>query len=205
MLYGDIIYSDGNTKSSDSGSLFEFGTTAREIKKTKISYKDKPAIPITFRTSMNKYVTLLDQKLQPFGAESYVLNNTSTTVALHNSNDTTFYILGNKIERSNGAIDYDTDQSEDSSNKESVIFDTSWIQTESDAKDLAEWIKSSVLNKGRFVDMSVFGNPLISAGDIVKINYPVLGMTEESGKYIVTKCTLDYKEGLTTSISCRAI
>lgn len=204
MLYGDIIYRDGNTKSSDSGNLFEFGTTAREIKKTKISYEDRPAIPITFRTSLNKYVTILDQKLQPFGAESYVLNNTSTTVALDDSNNTSFYVLGNSVQRS-GVIDYDTDQSEDSSNKESVVFESSWIQTEDDAKKLAEWIKSSVLNKGRFVDMSVFGNPLISAGDIVKINYPVLGMTEESGKYIVTKCTLDYREGLTTSISCRAI
>lgn len=204
MLYGDIIYNDGNTRSDNSGKLFEFGSTAREIKKTKISYDDRPSIPITFRTSLNKYVTLLDQKLQPFGAESYVLNNTSTTVALDNSNDTSFYVLGNSIQRS-GVIDYDTDQSEDSANKESVIFDSSWIQTEDDAKQLADWIKSSVLNKGRFVDMTVFGNPLISAGDIVKINYPVLGMTEAVGKYIVTKCTLEYREGLTTSISCRAI
>ena len=204
MLYGDIIYNDGNTRSDNSGKLFEFGSTAREIKKTKISYDDRPSIPITFRTSLNKYVTLLDQKLQPFGAESYVLNNTSTTVALDNSNDTSFYVLGNSIQRS-GVIDYDTDQSEDSGNKESVIFDSSWIQTEDDAKQLADWIKSSVLNKGRFVDMTVFGNPLISAGDIVKINYPVLGMTEAAGKYIVTKCTLEYREGLTTSISCRAI
>jgi hypothetical protein len=204
MLYGDIIYRDGNTVSDNSGALFEFGTTAREIKKTKISYEDRPAIPITFRTSLNKYVTILDQKLQPFGAESYVLNNTSTTVALDDSNSTSFYVLGNSIQRS-GAIDYDTDQSTDSSNKESVIFDSVWIQKESDAKSLAEWIKSNALNKGRFVDMTVFGNPIISAGDIVQINYPILGITTSSNKYIVTKCTIEYREGLTTTISCRAI
>jgi hypothetical protein len=112
--------------------------------------------------------------------------------------------LGNSIQRS-GVIDYDTDQSTDSGNKESVIFDSSWIQSEEDAKLLAEWIKSNILNKGKFVEMQVFGNPTISAGDLVKINYPVLGMTESSNKYIVTKCTLDYREGLSTSISCRAI
>jgi hypothetical protein len=61
------------------------------------------------------------------------------------------------------------------------------------------------LNKGRVVEMSVFGNPLISAGDMVSISYPILGMTELNNKYIVTKCTLEYREGLTTSISCRAI
>jgi hypothetical protein len=204
MLYGDIIYNDGNTSSDNSGKVFEFGTTAREIKKTKISYDDRPAKPIMFRTSLNKYVTVLDQKLQPFGAESYVLNNSSVTVALDDSNNTSFYVLGNSIVRS-GFIDYDTDQSEDSSNKDAVVFQSSWIQTSQDAEKLANWIKSTVLNKGRLVDMTVFGNPLISAGDIVKISYPILGMTESSNKYIVTKCTIEYREGLTTSISCRAI
>jgi hypothetical protein len=204
MLFGDIKYNDGNTKPNNSGSLFEFGTTAREIKKTKISYDDRPAKPIGFKTSLNKYVTVLDQKIQPFGAESYVLNTSSVTVPLDDNNNTSFYVLGNSIQRS-GFIDYDTDPSKDSSNQEPVIFQSTWIQSEADAKKLAEWIKASVLNKGKFVEMSVFGNPLISAGDIVKINYPILGMTESSNKYIVNRCTLEYREGLTTSISCRAI
>jgi len=204
MLYGDIIYNDGDTKPDKSGSLFEFGTTAREIKKTKISYDDRPAKPIGFKTSLNKYAVVLDQKIQPFGAEGYVLNTSSVTVPLDDNNNTSFYVLGNSIQRS-GFIDYDTDQSEDSSNKEPVIFQSTWIQSEADAKRLAEWIKTSVLNKGKFIEMNVFGNPLISAGDIVNISYPILGMTESSGKYIVNRCTLEYREGLTTSISCRAI
>ena len=206
MLFGDIKYNDGNTntKPDNSGPLFEFGTTAREIKKTKISYDDRPAKPIGFKTSLNKYVAVLNQKIQPFGAESYVLNTSSVTVPLDDNNNTSFYVLGNSIQRS-GFIDYDTDPSKDSSNQEPVIFQSTWIQLEADAKKLAEWIKSSVLNKGKFVEMNVFGNPLISAGDIVKINYPILGMTESSNKYIVNRCTLEYREGLTTSISCRAI
>ena len=204
MLYGDLIYNDGDTAPDQSGSMFEFGTTAREIRKVKISYDDRPAIPIQFRTSMNKYATVLDQRLQPFTAETYILNNTSTSVVLDDSNYTSFYVLGNSIRRS-GVIDYDTDQSSDSENKESVIFDSSWIQSEEDAKSLAEWIKANSLNKGRYVDMNVFGNPILSAGDIITINYPVLGMTESSAKYIVTRCSLEYAEGVNTSISCRAI
>ena len=204
MLYGDLIYNDGDAVPDQSGAMFEFGTTAREIRKVKISYDDRPAIPIQFRTSMNKYATVLDQRLQPFTAETYVLNNTSTSIVLDDSNYTSFYVLGNSIQRS-GVIDYDTDQSSDSENKESVIFDSSWIQSEEDAKALAEWIKSNSLNKGKFVDLTVFGNPILSAGDIVSINYPILGITESSGKYIVTRCSLDYAEGVSTSISCRAI
>jgi hypothetical protein len=206
MLFGDLIYNAGETAADENGALFEFGTTAREIRKVKESYDDesRPAVPITFRTALNKYVKILDQRLQPFGAEAYVLNNTSTTVVLDDSNNTSFYVLGNSIRRS-GAIDYDTDQSEDSSNKEFVVFESSWIQSEEDAKTLADWIKSSVLNKGRFVDIEVFGNPLISAGDIVNIKYPVLGMSETDTKYLVVRCSLQYSEGVTTTLSCRAI
>jgi hypothetical protein len=204
MLYGDLIYNNGDTVADQSGFMFEFGTTAREIRKIKQPYEDRPAVPIQVRTSLNKYVKVLDQRLQPFSAEAYILNNTSSSVVLHDNNYTSLYILGNKIQRSN-PIDYDTDQSTDSENKESVIFDSSWIQSEEDAKNLAEWIKSNSLNKGRFVDMTVFGNPILSAGDIVTINYPILGLTESSDKYIVTRCTLDYSEGVSTVISCRAI
>jgi hypothetical protein len=204
MLYGDLIYNNGDTVADQSGFMFEFGTTGREIRKIKQPYEDRPAVPIQVRTSLNKYVKVLDQRLQPFSAEAYILNNTSSSVVLHDNNYTSLYILGNKIQRSN-PIDYDTDQSTDSENKESVIFDSSWIQSEEDAKNLAEWIKSNSLNKGRFVDMTVFGNPILSAGDIVTINYPILGLTESGDKYIVTRCTLDYSEGVSTVISCRAI
>lgn len=206
MLYGDIIYNDGNTSVDQSGSIIEFGTIAREIRRVKDSYDEgRPGIPIQFRTALNKYATVLDSRLQPFSSEAYVLNNTSSSIILHDNNYTSFYLLGNSIQRSPGVIDYDTDQSDDSKPKESVIFDSSWIQSEEDAKSLAEWIKSNILNKGSFIDLRVFGNPILSAGDIVSINYPILGMSSTSVKYIVTRCSLDYLEGVSTSISCRAI
>lgn len=206
MLYGDIIYNNGNTSVDQSGSLVEFGTIAREIRRVKDSYdEDRPAIPIQFRTALNRYATVLDSRLQPFSSEAYVLNNTSSSIILHDNNYTSFYLLGNSIQRSPGVIDYDTDQSDNSNPKESVIFDSSWIQSEEDAKSLAEWIKSNTLNKGSFLDLRVFGNPILSAGDIVSINYPILGMSQNSVKYIITRCSLDYSEGVSTSISCRAI
>ena len=206
MLYGDIIYNNGNTSIDQSGSIIEFGTIAREIRRVKDSYDEsRPAIPIRFRTGFNKYATVLDSRLQPFSSEVYVLNNTSSSIILHDNNYTSFYLLGNSIQRSPGVIDYDTDQSDDSKPKESVIFDSSWIQSEEDAKSLAEWIKSNALNKGNFIDLRVFGNPILSAGDIVSINYPILGLSQNSVKYIITRCSLEYSGGVSTSISCRAI
>ena len=209
MLFGNNIYQQNeltNSTSQESG-IFEFGTVAREIKKTKVYYDNAPAQPIKFSTGNNKFANVLGQRLQSFGAESYVINNTATIVPLDDSNFSSFYILGNRIQRS-GPIDYDTDRSENSENMESVIFNSSWIQSESAAKSLAEWIKGTVLNKGRSLEISLFGNPLLSAGDIVSIRYPILGMTEAkeaTQKYIITRCSIEYSNGLTTSVSCRAI
>jgi hypothetical protein len=204
MLYGDLIYNNANTIPDQSGPMFEFGKTVREIRKVKISYDDRPALPISFKTSNNKYATVLSQRIQPFTAETYVLNNTSTSVILDDSNNTSFYVLGNSIQRS-GIIDYDTDKSDDSKSKEPVIFDSSWIQSEEDAEGLANWIKDTALNKGRAVEITAFGNPILSAGDIVSISYPILGMSASTDKYIITRCELDYTEGVNTKISCRAI
>lgn len=204
MLYGDFKYFTGETQQSSGGALLEFGVTAREIKYAKVKYDSYPAIPIKFSTSKNRYVTLLESRIQPFSAETFVLNNTSTYVPLDDGNYSSFYVLGNSIYKSS-PIEYSTYLEDDKiENKEFGIFQTNWIQTESDAKALAEWMKSTVLNKNKYVEMEVFGNPLIGPGDVITINYPLQGL-DGNNKYMITRSTLSYSEGITTIISCKAI
>jgi hypothetical protein len=116
-------------------------------------------------------------------------------------------VLGDSIQKSSPLeyYTYDISNVSESDNKEPIIFQSNWIQFESDAKKLADWIKSTILNKGRFIDMEIFGNPLLSPGDIITINYPLQSMTKQNGKYIITKVNHTYQEGFSTSISCRAI
>lgn len=203
LLHGDLVYAAGETVDSRKGALIEFGSTAREIRKVKTVFSDRPAIPNYVRTGNNKYATVLAQRIQPFSFESYILNNTSTSVPLHDGEFASFYVNGSKISRSS-PIDYDTKSDTDSNNIEPLILNTNWIQSESDAKNLADWIKSTVLNKGRRIEMQVFGNPLISPGDIITINYPLQGVSN-TVKYIVARVDLKFEEGVFTTISCRAI
>lgn len=208
LLYGNLVYNLGNTSSSSNGSLFEFGTVAREIKRARVRYTDKPAKPIRFSTANNRYATMLGYKVQPFSAEAFVLNNTSTYIPLDDANYSSFYVLGDSIQKSSPLeyYTYDVSNVSESDNKEPVIFQSDWIQFESDAKNLADWIKSTVLNKNRIIEMQVFGNPLVCPGDIISINYPLQSMSKsESEKYIITKVGHEYKEGFSTTISCRAI
>ena len=207
LMYGNLIYNLGETSKSTNGALFEFGSVAREIKKAKVRYTDRPGKPIRFSTANNRYATMLDYRVQPFTGEAYVLNNTSTFIPLDDANYSSFYVLGDSIQKSSPLeyYTYDISNVSESDNKEPIIFQSNWIQFESDAKKLADWIKSTILNKGRFIDMEIFGNPLLSPGDIITINYPLQSMTKQNGKYIITKVNHTYQEGFSTSISCRAI
>lgn len=203
LLHGNIIYSQGEVENKRDESFVEFGTTAREIRKSKVKYNGGPAIPLKFSTASNKYATVLDTKLQPFEAESYVLNNTSTFIPLDDGNYSSFYVLGNTINKSS-PLEYSTHDASELATKEPVIFESNWIQTEPAAKALADWISSTVLNKGKYVEMSVFGNPALTPGDIVSINYPLQGL-DGANKYIITRSETQYLEGVSTRLTCRSI
>jgi len=205
LLFGDLIYNPGETRESRNGTLVEFGSVVRQIKKIKVRYDlANPAIPLYLSRGQNKNVTIMADKLQPFTAEMLVMNNTSGTVNLHDGEYNTFQIVGNPV-ADGGTIEYSTDDPNSRAKKYPVQFDSNWIQSQTDAKRLADWIVSTQLNKGRSIEMEVFGNPIIEAGDIVGVNYPIQDLSHTDKKYIVTGVKLGFYEGITTSISCRAI
>lgn len=204
--FGDLLYYSENSKDEYSAKktmIDEFGTVAREILKTDIKFDSRPSLPVWFSTGENKAVTLLGSSQTNFKGSAFVLNNTSTTVPLADGATSSFFMLGNTLADS-GTLEYTTDELADYVNKEPVIFQSKWLQNESDVKGLAKWIKEEVINRGQSVTMSVFGNPLISLGDIVTINYPAQGFNGEE-RMIVTSVNHGYDGGLNTTVTCRTI
>ncbi len=205
LLFGDLIYNAGETRDSRNGTLVEFGSVVRQIKKIKVRYDSaNPAIPLYLSRGQNKNVTIMADKLQPFTAEMLVMNNTSGTVNLHDGEFNTFQVIGTPVV-DGGVIEYSTDDSSSKAKKYPVQFDSNWIQSQTDAKRLADWITSTQLNKGRSVEMEVFGNPLIQPGDIVGIKYDLQDLTDTAKKYIVTAVKIGVFQGVSTSVICRAI
>jgi hypothetical protein len=206
--YGDMIYNanlaeDEISEYKVKDVVDEFGPVVREIAHIKQKLNTRPALPISWSTGSNKLVTIIGSKLSSFGAEAYILNNTSVKVPLSDRGTNTLTVIGNGIEPS-GELIYSTDDTDDYSIKEPIIFDSTWIQSESDAKSLAEWIKTKVMNKGRVVNMSVFGNPLISVGDIVSISNAYQGF-EGNEKLIITNVSQRFDQGLETEVTCRTL
>lgn len=203
--FGNIIYNQAieNDQQANPENLDEFGTTVREIKKNTIRWDNTPAYPIKFSSGANKSVKILGQKLSNFGGEVYVLNNSSALTPLNDQGAASFFIYGDTLSPS-GQLEYVTDEIPEYQSQEPVIFESAWLQNLSDVESLGQWIKTNIVNTGKIVEMNVFGNPLLSVGDIITIknSYQGLAGTE---KFIVTEVRHSFSEGLETSIVCRTL
>lgn len=207
--FGDLSYA-GNYDDDEIDdvnkqgiALDEFGTVVREIYKNKIRFEQPPGYPVRWSTGLNKYASIVGQKVSNFGSEIYVLNNTSTTIPLANGTEASLSLYGNTLGGS-GSLLYKTQSTNDFSTKEPVVFQSNWLQNETDVKSLANWIKSNIVNKGKVVNMSIFGNPLISIGDIVSIKHTYQGLSGLQN-FVVVTVKHSYSEGLQTEIACRAL
>jgi hypothetical protein len=203
FLYGDKLSSGFENSGISGGAIDEFGTVARELLKVNIKYDARPAFPIITSLGLNQFVELLGYRLNSFGAEVYVLNNAGTFVPLDDSRFASFSVIGNTLVQS-GQNEYLDKTINEFTVPEQVTFESVWIQKESDAKSLSDWIKGQWSKKQSVCELEVFSNPLISVGDIVTINYPSNGL-DGTQKFIVSSINNSFDGGLSTKITTRSI
>jgi len=204
FAYGDKVISSKAVAADQVAYLEEFGTVARELKKIKVKYEARPASPLYTSTGINKYVSVLGQRLTSYGAEIYIINNSGTFVPLDDSDLYSFSVVGNYIVVS-GQHEYVSNTLSENVVPEPVVFESSWIQSESDAKNLTTWIQEQWSKKQQIVDIEVFSNPIITVGDIISVNYPSNGF-DGTQKFVVTRVGNSFSEGgLSTTITARSI
>jgi len=203
--FGDIVYNNSieEDNAAKPAAIDEFGTSVREIRKVSLRYNSAPAYPINFSTGLNTSVKILGSKVSNFGGETYVLNNSSALTPLNDEKAATFYLYGDTIAPS-GTLEYNSDILSEYINQEPVIFESSWLQNLSDVEALGTWIKDNIVNKGKLINLSVFGNPFIAVGDIVSVKYSYQGL-DGTQKFIVTSVRHSFSDGLDTEITCRSL
>jgi hypothetical protein len=204
--FGDLVYTDklsADEAVDKANSIDEFGTVVREIYKIKVKYNNRPSFPVSWGVGANTGVSILGQTISNFDASAYVLNNSSTVIPLADDIGNSFYLIGNDLGDS-GELEYETELAVGSSNVEPLAFKSTWLQNNNDVKLLAEWIKLKAVNRGRTVDLKVFGNPLISVGDIVTVKHTYAGLAGTEN-LIVTNVNQEFSDGLETTIACRSL
>lgn len=204
FLYGNKTLQNNSISSVYSnGFIEEFGAVARELRVLKTKYTSRPAFPLYASTGVNSFARILGQRLTSFGAEVYVINNSGTYIPLDDSEFYSFYILGKYISQS-GVLEYVENSASEYSSQEPVIFESKWIQKNSDVVNLANWIKNVWSTKQKIIEMQVFANPLLSVGDVITVTYPYNNLST-SDKFVITNINHDFREGLTTTITARTL
>ena len=203
FLYGDRIVQTKPVSEAQVAFLDDFGKIAREIRQVKVKYQSRPGNPLFTSVGINKYANVMGERLTSFGAEIYVINNGGTYIPLDDSNLHSFSIIGNYIVTS-GQHEYASNPVNENTVAEPVVFESSWIQSEIDAKNLADWIKTQWSKQQQIVNLETFGNPLISVGDLISINYPSNDF-DGTEKFVVTRVNNSFDGGLQTSITARSI
>jgi len=206
LSYGDMLYNANNedvVMETKKNAFDEFGTVVREISRKTVTFSSAPAIPIKWTTGANRLAQIIGQSYDNFKGDVLVLNNSSITVPLSDRGVNQLSIFGNTIGFS-GQIEYSTSPASEYSTTEPVIFESTWLQNQKDVKSLADWILGRVVNKAKIVSMRIFGNPLISVGDIITVDYSYQGFTS-SQKIIVVKVSQRYQGGLETQIVGRTL
>lgn len=206
--FGQLIYnlnSNEDDYTQGEESVEEFGKVVREILYVKTKLPARPSFPLRWSVGNNRNAKIIASKISNFSAEAYVLNTASTSIPLQGPPAASFYLFGSKLSRS-GQVEYNTDSSDLYATTEPLVFTSKWIQNKSDAKRIAEWIKSKFINRGKVINITTFGNPFLSPGDIVTVKYDRVGLDgSAANKFVVVNVTQSFDQGLETTLLCRSL
>ena len=203
FMFGEKIAEDFNSPTNKLAYLEEFGPTVRELRYVKANFSQPAAIPLYASTGVNKFATVLGSKFSNHGAEIFVINNSGSFIPLATGNEQKFFVVGNYVD-----ISSQHEYTETSTNEYTVLepatFQSTWIQSEADAKSLFTWIKNQWSKQQQSINMEIFGNPAIEVGDIISITYAKNNL-DGTQKFLVTNVNLSFDEGVSTSITARSI
>jgi hypothetical protein len=202
FTFGEKIAQNFNSPAGKVSYLEEFGTVAREIRYVKANFNQPAAIPLYASTGTNKFATILGSRFSNHSAEIFVINNASSFIPLQAA-ENKFFVLGNYVDIT-AQHEYTETTTSDYTTLEPATFQSTWIQSEADAKSLFNWIKLQWSKQQQSINMEIFGNPAIEVGDIVTVNYPKNDLNGTQ-KFLVTNVNSNFDGGLSTSITARSI
>jgi len=196
---------------------YEFYPHIREIRIAEFDYTQPPGSPIKIAAgaSVSQYgATILESN--SFRAKIAAANETNEPLDISSSFPGTAAagypkLLGYTLKKFEPK-EYKTTVSKSSGDDSKFEIDSEWIQAESQAKDIAEFIKanSAIVKAGKtndpiILDVEIFTNPLLQLGDTVDVAYPDLGLSYSSHSFIITSISQSFSSGISTNIRLQEV
>lgn len=192
----------------------EFGILVHEVRPFTVTFDKGPVTYSDLYFSNQAQAVCLDYVGTPFGA-TFTLANASRDNAVLQGDDTLTFpgssvkqvlmITGRTVQQQAEKTLVKTNDAAIRARGEiSLDISSDWIQSDSHADALGDWIVNNWGTPADEVDVEIFGNPLPEIGDLIGVNYPARNMTSTTHNYFVVKISHDFSSsGLSTSLSLR--
>lgn len=202
------------TQRYNSTLIDEFGPIAHEVREFDVEFSKTPVISSRLYSSNDYQVICPEYNASPFGAK-FILGNTARTNAIVNGEDTLTYGPDNTLNQTILIYGRTVNQADAKTvtirNEDAVLrrgevqvsIESPWIQSESAAKALGDWISKHWSNGNDEISVKIFGNPLFQLGDLVAVNCPSKNMSRTTHKYFVVAVENSYDGGLETTLTLR--
>ena len=209
--FSDFIFIKGKDTSYPVW-VREFGPVARELRRIKSKYSSAPAFPRYPILVQNPNVTIVGSTLDSYNMDIFVMNSSGAFTPLDNGAEKVFSVVGDYVGPSD-PYEYMDPNLTDADKAEQVGFDSVWIQKESEAKSLAQWITNQWSHQQKVLTIDAFINPILQIGDVVEVSYPSNSLYSSEdvgatsiGKYVILALDTTYDQNSTTTqVVCRSI
>lgn len=212
-LFGQPLGTVTTTTMTPNYAFFdEFGPIVHEVRQFDVKFDPAPVLHSRVFNTNDAKSAVIDYTSTPFSAKFTVVNVNRDTSVLSgddasNGTDTSvsqvFTVIGRAVvDGEEASIEVKNDAQIRVRGPIKTDLSNDWIQTKESAQTLADWIKlhwSTGLDEH---ELEIFGNPLIEAGDIIKVYFPAKNINNV--KYFVTGVTNDFDAGLKTTLTLRA-
>lgn len=202
------------TQRYDQRYFDEFGQQCHEFRQFDVTFEKKPVLYSSVYVSNDSQIVTDEYIHNPFGA-NFILANASRFNSVVNGEDTKTYgsdnpvdqqlmITGRTIQQGE-AQDYEVENEQAIRARGEISLEVAseWIQSESAAKALGDWIVENWSEPADNVEVEVFGNPLFQIGDLISVNYPPRDMEAATHKYFIISLDNSWDNGLVTTLSLR--
>lgn len=214
VLSGDtekLKFSKSDLKTSSENkiqSFDEFGPLVHEMREFDVSYdSDLPVLSPDFINTNQAGISIINWYPSSFGAKFMAVNTGRLDEALSGELREIEYksaILGYKLRLSEQKNVEVVDQdSINTHGKLSLQLSGKYIQDESSAQKLGEWIREHWERANNVMSANIFGNPLIDIGDVVIVDYPLASLNEATKYFVLASDTSWSSGGLETTLKLR--
>lgn len=206
-----ILYSSPESRFFD-----DFGPIVHEIRKFNVKFEKYPNVHSNLYYSNTSQIACLDYNSNPFGAEFTLVNITRENAVLNGEDSLTFGI-DNPVDQKMmiyGRLVTQDDEQEVVVKDENGIrirglvetdFSSKFIQSEAAAKSIGDWVTKHWGIGNQELSVEIFGNPLITIGDSVLVNYPTRHLNTSQGAWFVTGVTDSFSNGISTVVTLRKV